>query len=42
MRIYVHEYEASRRSSDRRDRLAALYSPTTEGHASGTVQALPR
>jgi len=26
MRIYVHEFDAARRSSDRRDRLAALYS----------------
>jgi ATP-dependent helicase/nuclease subunit A len=27
MRAYVHEFEASRRSSDRRARLAALYAP---------------
>lgn len=32
MRVYVHEYEASRRSSDRRARLAALYAPSVDAH----------
>ena len=30
MRAYVHEYEASRRSDDRRNRLAVLYSTDAE------------
>lgn len=31
MRVYVHQYEAARRSPDRRDRLARLYSKPSAG-----------
>lgn len=41
MRIYVHAYDAARRSDQRRDRLARLYA-TQEAPSEATVTALPR
>lgn len=35
-RIYVHQFDAARRSDDRRDRLAALYAPTGAATPGGT------
>jgi len=40
MRAYVHEYEAARRSDDRRNRLAALYG-SDDAPAAGVVASLP-
>ena len=37
MRVYVHEFEAARRSSDRRSRLAALYAPAVEADVEAIV-----
>jgi integrase len=40
MRAYVHEYEAARRSDDRRNRLAALYG-SADAPSDAVVTALP-
>jgi integrase len=41
MRAYVYEYEASRRSDDRRNRLAALYSPDGDPQGDVVVETHP-